>query len=458
MEIVNPTLGETLAAELDWLAAVLEARFNLHFGLGDAVAALSKKALPAPDLHQATNAYAEHTRHLSWPERLVLALALAPHLRPQALDLFFTRNSAYDRPFTEFGGLKGKHHPGFLPSGETALFVLAGSDLARRQRYQARLWSSSRLAKARLVQLEAAEPGEPALSGALTVPPEALAHLTTGKRLRPQYRADFPAQRISTPLKWADLVLDHPVLEQLAELKTWLRHQDEILQHPHLRRHLKPGYRALFYGPPGTGKTLTACLLGKSTRPRHQVYRVDSSMLVSKYIGETEKNLAHVFDTAERRRWILFFDEADALFGKRSTGSTANDRHANQEVAYLLQRIEDFPGVIILASNLKGNLDEAFARRFQAMVRFPLPGPAERLRLWQAAFAPSPEAAPEATFSLAADVQFEELAEKYQLTGGAILNVLRYCVLLGLRHRRPITLGELQLGIQRELAKEGKTT
>jgi hypothetical protein len=460
MEIINPspTLGETLAAEMDWLVSVLDARFNLYFGLHSGVAVLNKKELPAPDLHHATNTYAEHTRHLSWPERLVLALALAPYLRPQALDLFFARNSTYDRPFTEFGGTKSKHHPGFLPSGETVLFVLAGSDIDRRQRYQARLWSSSRLAKAGLVQLEAAEPGEPALSGALTVPPEALAHLTTGKRLLLQFRADFPAQRISTPLEWGDLVLDYPVLEQLEELKTWLRHQDEILQHPHLRRLLKPGYRALFYGPPGTGKTLTACLLGKSTRPRHQVYRVDISMIVSKYIGETEKNLARVFDTAERRRWILFFDEADALFGKRSTGSTANDRHANQEIAYLLQRIEDFPGVIILASNLKGNLDEAYSRRFQAMIRFALPGPAERLRLWQAAFARSAEAAAEEKFSLATDVQLAELAEKYQLAGGAILNVLRYCVLLGLRHRRPITLAEVQLGIQRELAKEGKTT
>ncbi len=103
------------------------------------------------------------------------------------------------------------------------------------------------------------------------------------------------------------------------------------------------------------------------------VYRIDLSMIVSKYIGETEKNLARVFDLAENRNWILFFDEADALFGKRTSTNTSNDRHANQEVAYLLQRIEDFPGIIILATNLRSNIDEAFSRRFQSVVYFPMP-------------------------------------------------------------------------------------
>ena len=187
-------------------------------------------------------------------------------------------------------------------------------------------------------------------------------------------------------------------------------------------------------------------LLGQITG--HEVYRVDPSMIVSKYIGETEKNLARVFDTAERRRWILFFDEADALFGKRTAATSANDRHGNQEIAYLLQRIEDFPGVIILASNLKGNLDDAFARRFQAMIAFPLPGPAERLQLWRQAFA---------TIKVSKEVDFATLAEKYKVAGGAIINVLRYCVLLHLQQKQTVSLADVIRGLQRELAKEGKT-
>ena len=131
-----------------------------------------------------------------------------------------------------------------------------------------------------------------------------------------------------------------------------------------MRKRVKPGYRALFHGPPGTGKTLTATLLGKHTgRP---VFRIDLSRVVSKYIGETEKNLSRLFDKAEHKDWILFFDEADALFGKRTEIRDAHDKYANQEVAYLLQRIESYAGLVILATNQRGNIDEAFLRRFQA--------------------------------------------------------------------------------------------
>lgn len=441
-------LGATLARELDWLAAVLDARLRLYFEHDCPVAAVED--LPAPELPPApADAYAQVVTHkkLGWAERLVLALALAPHLRPQLLDPLFARNATYDRAFTEFGGLPGKHHPGFLPTGETALFLLAGADLPRRLPHQARLWSTSPLATAGLVHLGPVEPGAPALSGALTVPPDTLARLTTGRRTSPQYGPDFPAQPVTTPLTWNDLVLDDVVLDQLEEIKTWLIHQKTIMQDPHLRRHLKPGFRALFYGPPGTGKTLTACLLGQATG--HRVYRVDLSMIVSKYIGETEKNLARVFDTAARRRWILFFDEADALFGKRTETSSSNDRHANQETAYLLQRIEDFPGVIILASNLKGNLDEAYSRRFQAMIHFPLPGPEERERLWRQAFA--------GAIKVSKDVKFADVAEQYKLAGGAIINVLRYCVLATTNEKRIIELADVTRGAQQELAKLGKT-
>jgi SpoVK/Ycf46/Vps4 family AAA+-type ATPase len=133
------------------------------------------------------------------------------------------------------------------------------------------------------------------------------------------------------------------------------------------------GYRALFHGPPGTGKTLTAALVGKEFDI--PVYRIDLSMVVSKYIGETEKNLELLFDRAEKKGWILFFDEADALFGKRTDVKDAHDRFTNQEVSYLLQRIEDYNGLVILATNMKSNIDEAFIRRLHLVIHFPLPSP-----------------------------------------------------------------------------------
>ena len=155
------------------------------------------------------------------------------------------------------------------------------------------------------------------------------------------------------------------------------------------------------------------------------VYRVDLSMIVSKYIGETEKNLARVFDMAENRNWILFFDEADALFGKRTTTNTSNDRHANQEVAYLLQRIEDFPGTIILATNLKSNIDEAFSRRFQSVVYFPMPDEELRRSLWLGML-------PAKWLKNGKEDLTEELialAAKEELSGGSITNVVRRCAL-----------------------------
>ena len=151
-------------------------------------------------------------------------------------------------------------------------------------------------------------------------------------------------------------------------MRTWMAHQAEIRTDPSLRRAFRKGYRALFYGPPGTGKTLTVSVLGREHgRP---VFRIDLSQLVSKYIGETEKNLSTVFRMAEHKGWILFFDEAESLFSKRTEVSDAKDRYANQETSYLLRRIEQFDGLVILATNLKPNIDRAFIRRFQSIVHF----------------------------------------------------------------------------------------
>jgi SpoVK/Ycf46/Vps4 family AAA+-type ATPase len=214
-----------------------------------------------------------------------------------------------------------------------------------------------------------------------------------------------------------------------------------------LDKQIKPGFRSLFYGPPGTGKTFTASLLGKSTGL--DVYRIDLSLVVSKYIGETEKNLANVFDQAERNDWILFFDEADALFGKRSQVSSSHDRYANQEVAYLLQRVEDFSGIVILASNLKGNIDEAFSRRFQSMIYFPMPGAEERLCLWRGAFSRLSRLEP--------GVDLMPIAEEFEASGGAIVNVLRYSSLMALRDGRElIRMQDIRNGIRREFRKDGK--
>ena len=153
-------------------------------------------------------------------------------------------------------------------------------------------------------------------------------------------------------------------------------------------------------------------------------------MIVSKYIGETEKNLARVFDLAENRNWILFFDEADALFGKRTSTNTSNDRHANQEVAYLLQRIEDFPGMVILATNLRSNIDEAFSRRFQSAVYFSMPTMDLRADLWR-------KMLPRMWLGEDAD-ELIAMAAETELSGGSIANVVRRCALYIIKSREKV--------------------
>jgi AAA+ superfamily predicted ATPase len=437
--------AEALRQELDWLEAVLELRFKQHFEQQPfALASLAPPALLAGSaLAELVAQYGLGAR-----ERLLLALAMAPHLRPAALDLFFVKNRNFDRGFSEFGGIKAQRHGGFLPSGETAAFLLAGEDLAARLDLLNLFDAEQTFAQSGLVVLEGDVGGEPQLSGLLTVTAEALQRLQSGVWHKPDYNAQFPAKRISSQLGWDELVLAPEVMDEIEIIQSWLRQGPALMQDWGLGRAVKPGYRCLFYGPPGTGKTLTATLLGQSAAV--DVYRIDLSMVVSKYIGETEKNLARVFDQAQSRHWILFFDEADALFGKRSATQNSNDRHANQEIAYLLQRVEDFPGVVILASNLRGNIDEAFSRRFQSMIYFPMPDATQRLQLWRSLLN-QPE-------RLADDIDLLELAEQHEISGGAMVNVLRFAVLQANREASSqLHARHLQQGLAREMRKEGRT-
>lgn len=275
-----------------------------------------------------------------------------------------------------------------------------------------------------------------------------LSRCTTGISHKPDYSTTFPAKRITTKLSWDDLVLAPQVLAEIDNIKTWIERSKTIMEEWGLEKSIKPGYRSLFYGPPGTGKTLTATLIGAEVGV--DVYRIDLSMVVSKYIGETEKNLANVFDQAQNKNWILFFDEADALFGKRTQTSSSNDRYANQEISYLLQRVEDFPGIVILATNLKGNIDDAFARRFQSLVYFPLPDVEQRHRLWRNTL--------NGKTRLAEGVDLQHLAGEYELSGGAITNVVRYGAISALQmNRNNINRDDLVKGVAKELRKEGKT-
>ena len=437
-----------LTCDLQWCEEIISTRLKLYFGNITS----EKEITDHPPAEPTGNSpYAQFLKEhpLNFEERLLLMLSLAPHLSPQLLDPFFVRNKGYDRDFTEFGGVAQPPHKGFLPTGETALFLLAGKDLEKRMACSYLFSWQHQFATKNILGLVHTEARAPYFSGLLQVNERYLDRFIGLRRPLAHYRTDFPAHPITTDLTWEDLVLPSHTLEEVQEVLDWITHGNTLLYDWGLKARIKQGYRAIFYGPPGTGKTLTAVLLGKVTGK--EVYRVDLDKVTSKYIGETEKNLAKVFEEAQNKDWILFFDEADALFGKRTQVNNANDRHANQEVAYLLQRIEDFPGVVVLASNLRSNLDEAFTRRFQSIIHFPMPGPGERFRLWKKSFSKR--------CRLHADIDLGRIAEDYVLAGGSVINVVRYSSMEALkRQSREIRLVDLEKGLAKELMKEGRTS
>jgi hypothetical protein len=432
--------------ELEWLEAVMAARFAAYGGEEEDIA----EALPGPpSLDRAKGPYVDLLKSLKLDadERLVLVLALAPYVAPALLDPFLLQNQATGRRFTEFGGLTGQSHAGFLPTAETAMFLLAGDDRRLRIELEHLFGRAHVLTRRGILVLDQRHPEEPALAMALRLSSPGLHLLLRGEDYAPEPGPDFPATPVTTPLGWDDLVLDKATMQQVEMIGSWVAHSKTLMEDWGLKKRLKPGYRCLFHGTPGTGKTLTASLLGKKYGV--PVYRVDISRVVSKWIGETEKNLATLFDQAADRNWILFFDEADALFGKRTESRSSNDRAANQQIAYLLQRLEDYPGLAILATNQHNYVDEAFARRFQSSIRFPMPDAASRLRLWQ-------DCLENAHFRLANDVALAELADKYELAGGAIINVLRYASLMAVERKPPVIHAhDLLDGIRRELQKDG---
>jgi len=384
---------------------------------------------------------------LNIEEYVIVTMALVSHIMPGFFDTAIQQYLPQGGEFPEFGGIRTGNQRGMQPTGETALFVLAGMDVGERLRV-ARYFSTEHFFyKRNILWLEAIAAGDPAFSAKLVLSQEYVDLLLIGKASKPRFSSSFPAKHIETALGWNDLVLSEDAMRQVQELQSWLQHKKTLMKGLKMDKKLKQGYRVLFYGPPGTGKTLTATLLGKHTN--RDVYRIDLSMVISKYIGETEKNLEALFNRAEAKNWILFFDEADALFGKRTGVRDAHDKYANQEVSYLLQRVEDFDGLVILASNMKSNIDEAFIRRFNAIIKFNQPTPEERERIWKNAF---PE---KMGFGNNNDVP--SLVKQYDLSGGNIINIVQYACLKTLeKGNKVIFLEDVIEGIKREMHKEGK--
>jgi hypothetical protein len=256
------------------------------------------------------------------------------------------------------------------------------------------------------------------------------------------------AQKVEPLYKWADIVLPRRAMQQLREVFSSVKYRHVVYSEWGFERKLSlgKGVNALFCGPSGTGKTMAAQILAHELSL--DLYKIDLSGVVSKYIGETEKNLGRIFREAQHSNAILFFDEADALFGKRSEVKDAHDRYANIEVAYLLQKMEEYDGITILATNLRKNMDEAFTRRLHHIVEFPFPDEQQRLLIWRGVF---PTESP-----LAEDVELQFLARQFELAGGNIRNIALSAAFLAAEQDGAIRMDHLLLGAARELRKMGK--
>lgn len=438
-------LTHAIIADMHWLLEIIDGRIRelkdgTFFSLNDC---------PPPEGAETDSAYNRIIRQFSLDtmERLLLICSIVPHIAPERLtEKMRDRNNHLKLLYSEFGGCIDPLFYNYLATQQTLLFLLAGKDKTNTVFYQLALHNSV-LVKEGIITFENVNAAHQSVSELNKIPvlaKEYLFYLQSGNEPRPDYGSAFPARLITTDMDWDHLILDVNTEKHIQELMLWVEHGKTLLEKSKI---FGVSYPCLFYGPPGTGKSLTAKLIGK--KYKKHVFRVDLSMIVSKYIGETEKNLAYLFDRAQGKDWILFFDEADALFSKRTSINSSQDKWANLEVNYLLQRMEEHQGLTILATNLKSNIDSAMIRRFQSIIYFPVPKEAERHKLWHQLL-PKP-------FTYDVAVRIDKLAE-IELSGANIANILKLSCLFALKNNTYALRNEwVDQSIRRELIKENKT-
>ncbi len=256
------------------------------------------------------------------------------------------------------------------------------------------------------------------------------------------------AQKVTPLYTWDDIVLSKDTLRHLREICLHVRHRRRVFTDWNFDKRISmgKGTSALFSGPSGTGKTMAAEIIANDLGL--DLYKIDLSTVVSKYIGETEKNLSRIFQEAESSNAILFFDEADAIFGKRSEVKDAHDRYANIEINYLLQKMEEYEGIVIMATNFQKNIDEAFTRRLRFIVEIPLPDRNYRARIWRNIF---PAETP-----CAEDIAFDFLAGKFEISGGNIKNIALNAAFLAAENSGVVSMKHIIRATRREFQKMGR--
>lgn len=445
---INNTVIEN---ELKWLDSIFEMRIPEFDARKNSSENPGFTISNIPDLSNAKGPYADlvNKHQLGMAERLLLIVSLVPHYKPE---VFYThilsRISGMPIEETRIGGYIERSSKQFIPSLQTVLFLAAGSDSINAAYHYLDGVENGVLIQEQIISLKSYKTSEyDAIKKqqVIELAQEYVDYLMYGRKPRLDFGKDFPATWVTTNLTWDHLILNKHTLLQIQDVMDWVAYREDVLSRS--EGLINRSFPCLFYGPPGTGKSLTAKLIGKHYKK--DVFRIDLSMIVSKYIGETEKNLARLFDRAENKDLILFFDEADSLFGKRTGISDSKDKWANLEMSYLLQRMEEYSGLCILATNLKHNLDSALVRRFQALINFPFPKEDERAIIWQKSL-PS-------GFQYPQGISYEKLA-RYEFSGANIANIIKACCVKAAKKGDYfINIDDIRRFIRIEYAKEGRT-
>jgi AAA+ superfamily predicted ATPase len=379
-------------------------------------------------------------------ERMLVLLGLCQYLRPDMMQMLL-------EPENGFRLVQCNKTGQLLPTGETFLRLLAGPKVTTDQAIRTRLEAHRYFATEHLFYQKGVfnfgeiNEGMAPHFGVLKISPNYRDLFLYNRHTKPRFSAEFPAHLLESPFSWDDLILNESTSSRLDAVKVYLANESTLRNEWGMDRQLRQGYRCLFHGPSGTGKTLAATLLGKLLG--REVYRVDLSSIVSKYIGETSKNLNALFNTAEDKNWVLFFDEGDALFGKRIDTAQSEDKNthfANQDTAFLLQRIENYRGLVVVASNLKKNMDQAFMRRFQSVILFDIQDETRRLEIWKRHL---PQICP-----LEPHVNLQAIAKQHHLSAASIVDACNRLAVMALQKgNTSISAADLDFCIREEIYK-----
>jgi AAA+ superfamily predicted ATPase len=368
-----------------------------------------------PELDQKTAWHQFVSTHkLSEIEKVILLLALSVNFAPESLKPI-AKLAAKEDLNSISGGFVLNSTRIFYPTLRTGLFLIAGKDLTLRSQIAPNLHPRLAIFTSQIVRINALSQNSSFLDAQLLLNDQFLGALLNGEAPRLDGEVDFPVRKSKATHVLSDVVLKEKALNELEKLRKFARNMQKIWDLDHKGK-IRTNYISIFSGDPGTGKSFAAEAFGNEFGL--PVYKVNFAQMVSKYIGETEKNLDKVFDRFTRQPCILFFDEAESIFSKRSEVKDSHDQHANNLQSFLLQKVEEFEGIVVLATNvhnLSQYFDKAFQRRIRSIVQFDFPDYAERLPIWKnALFSP---------FQLE-DGLAERLAKNYQLSGGSIYNVI----------------------------------